>query len=83
MKISIFGLAIVWGGFWAIAAFYCVMLSYIGISTPYKLVCDLCFGLIPPSFFGALIGSAFGFAMGFGTAIVGGFIYNFVAMLTE
>ena len=79
MKISVIGLSIIWGGFWGMAAFYCVFLSFIGFDTPYKLVCELCFGLLPASLFGAVLGGAFGFAMGFGSGIVGGSIYNFVA----
>ncbi len=83
MKISIFGLSIIWGGFWSMAAFYCVMLSYLGFNAPYKLTDELCFGLLSPSFFGALLGGAFGFAMGFGTAVIGGLIYNFIAGFSE
>ncbi len=83
MKISVFGLSIIWGAFWGMAAFYCVFLSFLGFETPYKLVCELCFGLIPPSLFGAIVASAFGFAMGFGSALFGGTVYNFIAVLTE
>ena len=83
MKISIFGLSVLWGGFWGIAAFYCVFLTYLGFTIPFKLVDELCFGFLSPSFFGAVLGSFLGFGMGFVTGIIGGGIYNFIAGFTE
>lgn len=82
MRITIFGMSIVLGGFWGIAAFWCVLMELIGIgSVPYELVNHLCLGLLSPSFLGAVMGSLFGFLMGMMTGIIGGYVYNLVADL--
>ena len=84
MKVTIFGMSIVLGGFWGIAAFWCVFLELVGIgSVPYDLVDQLCLGLLSPTFFGAILGSIFGFGMGVGSGIIGGFVYNIIAAFTS
>ncbi len=84
MKISIIGMSVGLGGFWGIAAFWCVFLRLLGIGTvPYDLVDQLCLGLLSPTLSGALVGSAFGFFMGVGSGIIGGVVYNGIAEMLE
>jgi len=84
MKVSVLGISIAWGGFWGVAAFWCVFLELIGIgSVPYDLVNQLCLGLLPPSFIGAIVAYAFGFSMGVGTGIFWGVVYNIISGIME
>jgi hypothetical protein len=84
MKIKIIGLAVIWGGFWGMSAFWCVFLRLLGIGTvTYDLVDQLCLGLLSPNLFGAVLGSVFGFCMGAGTAVIGGVIYNGIVEMFE
>lgn len=83
MRVTILGVSIFLGGFWGIAAFWCVLLKLIGVgSVPFDLVDQLCLGLLPPTLFGAILAGLFGFFMGVGSGIIGGFVYNRIAEIT-
>jgi len=84
MKVSVLGISIAWGGFWGVAAYSFSSNELIGIgSVPYDLVNQLCLGLLPPSFIGAIVAYAFGFSMGVGTGIFWGVVYNIISGIME
>lgn len=84
MKLSIFGLSLVAGGYWGVAAFWCVLMELVGVgSVPYEFVDQLCLGMLSPSFYGAMLGATFGFLMGVGFGIIGGLAYNRIADFSQ